>query len=225
MFRRRGEAVRKLMTYMKPKSQITEQYRNIRTNIQFSIMGSDIRSILLTSPSPGEGKTTTLSNLAIVFGQQGKKVLVIDADMRKPTLHQVFQLDNHQGLTNVLSGQISLEACLQETSIENISFISAGPIPPNPAELLGFGMKEHVLQKAYEQFDLVLIDTPPVLAVTDAHILANQCEGIILVVRSGVTGKEKAVKAKQVLAHASGKLLGVVLNDKEEVKDTYGYYS
>ncbi|MGG2094484.1 CpsD/CapB family tyrosine-protein kinase [Bacillus sp. S13(2024)] len=224
MFTKRGKAVRQLITHIKPKSQIAEQYRNIRTNIHFSTVGSDIRSILVTSPSAGEGKTTTIANLAVVFGQQGKKVLVIDADMRKPTLHELFQVDTYYGLTSVLSGQASLEKCLQETDMENVSFLSSGPLPPNPAELLGFRMIEDVLQKAYQQFDLILVDTPPVLAVTDAHILANQCDGIILVVRSESTEKEKAVKAKQVLEHASGKVLGVILNAKEESKSKYGYY-
>lgn len=224
MFTKRGKVIRKLIAHMKPKSQIAEQYRNIRTNIHFSTVGSDIRSILVTSPSAGEGKTTTIANLAVVFGQQGKKVLVIDADMRKPTLHEFFQVDNRSGLTSVLSGQAPLEKCVHETGMENVSFLSSGPVPPNPAELLGFRMTEDVLQEAYQQFDLVLVDTPPALAVTDAHILADQCDGIILVVRSESTEKEKAVKAKQLLEHTSGKLLGVILNAKEELKNKYGYY-
>ena len=209
---------------MKPNSHIAEQYRNIRTNIYFSALGSNTRSILLTSANAEEGKTTTIANLAVVFGQQGKKVLVVDADMRKPALHEVFRIENHKGLTNVLSGQCSLESCIQKTYIDNISFLPSGPTPPNPAELLGLRMKEDVIEKAYGQFDFVLIDTPPMLAVTDAHILANQCEGVILVVRSGVTEKGKVLKAKQMLEQSSGKLLGVILNGKEQLKGTYGYY-
>ncbi|MGF9964002.1 CpsD/CapB family tyrosine-protein kinase [Bacillus rhizoplanae] len=224
MFGKKRESRRKLIAHHEPKSQIAEQYRNIRTNIQFTSVDSDIRSIVVTSSGAGEGKTTTISNLATVFGQQGKQVLLIDADMRKPKLHEMFRIDNQFGLTNVLSRQASLERCIHKTEVENVSFLPAGPIPPNPAELLSFRMMEEVIEQAEAAFDIVLIDTPPVLVVTDAQIVANRCDGIILVVRSEITEKTKIVKAKQILDNTSGKLLGVVLNDKKQQKDQYGYY-
>lgn len=222
--RKKRKPLRQLITHQEPKSRITEQYRNIRTNIEFTSVDSSIRSIMVTSANPGEGKTTTVANLAVVFGQQGKKVLVIGADLRKPSIQDLFAAHASNGLTNVLSGQTNVMQCIQKTDIENVYVMASGPIPPNPAELLGNRVMDEVLLEAYNMFDIVLIDTPPVLAVTDAQILANKCDGIILVVRSEKTEKDKIVKTKQILDKASGKILGVVLNDKKEEQEQYGYY-
>lgn len=222
--RKKRKPIRQLITHQEPKSRITEQYRNIRTNIEFTSVDSRIRSIMVTSANPGEGKTTTVSNLAVVFGQQGKKVLVIGADLRKPSIQDLFAAHASNGLTNVLSGQTNVMQCIQKTDIENVYVMASGPIPPNPAELLGNRVMDEVLLEAYNMFDIVLIDTPPVLAVTDAQILANKCDGIVLVVRSEKTEKDKIVKTKQILDKASGKILGVVLNDKKEEQEQYGYY-
>ncbi|GAB6440882.1 CpsD/CapB family tyrosine-protein kinase [Bacillus luti] len=222
--RKKRKSIRQLITHQEPKSRITEQYRNIRTNIEFTSVDSRIRSIMVTSANPSEGKTTTVANLAVVFGQQGKKVLVIGADLRKPSIQELFAAHASNGLTNVLSGQTNVMQCIQKTDIENVYVMASGPIPPNPAELLGNRVMDEVLLEAYNMFDIVLIDTPPVLAVTDAQILANKCDGIILVVRSERTEKDKIVKTKQILDKASGKILGVVLNDKKEEQEQYGYY-
>ncbi|MFL0492912.1 CpsD/CapB family tyrosine-protein kinase [Bacillus sp. 179-I 2A5 NHS] len=222
--REKRKPIRQLITHQEPKSRITEQYRNIRTNIEFTSVDNNIRSIMVTSANPGDGKTMTVSNLAVVFGQQGKKVLVIGADLRKPSIQDLFAVHNSNGLTNVLSGQANIMQCIQKTDIENVYVMASGPIPPNPAELLGNRVMDEVLLEAYNMFDIVLIDTPPVLAVTDAQILANKCDGIILVVRSEKTEKDKIVKTKQLLDKASGKILGVVLNDKKEEQEQYGYY-
>ncbi|MFJ8526940.1 CpsD/CapB family tyrosine-protein kinase [Bacillus sp. NPDC094106] len=224
MFVKKATAIRKLISHVQPQSQVAEQYRNIRTNIQFTAIESEMHSIVVTSSNAGEGKTTTTANLAVVFGQQGKKVLLIGADMRKPALEQLFQTKSVLGVTNVLSGQASFKQCVQETYIPNVSFIPSGPIPPNPAELLSCGKMKELIEQGYAEYDLILIDTPPVLAVTDAQIVANLCDGIILVVRSEVTEKDKVVKAKQLLDKTTGKLLGVVLNDKKQVDTKYGYY-
>ncbi|HEF7294311.1 CpsD/CapB family tyrosine-protein kinase [Bacillus paranthracis] len=223
MFKRKT-AKRKLIAHKEPKSTIAEQFRNIRTNLQFAAVGNEMRSIMITSPDPEEGKTTIISNLAVVLGQQGKKVLVMGADLRKPTVQNVFGVHNTEGLTNVLSGQSSFADCVQETVVDNVYVISAGPIPPNPAELLATKRMDEVLLEAYELFDIVLVDTPPVLVITDAQILANKCDGVILVIRSEQTEKERALKSKQALEQASGKLLGVILNDKKMNKEMYGYY-
>ncbi|MCI2253116.1 CpsD/CapB family tyrosine-protein kinase [Domibacillus sp. PGB-M46] len=219
-----GAAKRKLITNTDPKSPISEQYRTIRTNILFSSVDETLRTMLVTSTSPGEGKSTTVANLAVVFANQGKKVLIIDADMRKPTMHYTFGLQNTVGLTNVLTNQATLqEACVQ-TNVENLSALPSGPIPPNPAELLGsFAMKEF-LAKAQENFDYIFFDTPPVLAVTDAQVLANQCDGTVLVINSGKTEVEGAQKAKDLLQSAKAKLLGVVLNNRNMKESAYYYY-
>lgn len=215
---------RSLITMEDPKSSISEQYRTIRTNVQFSFVDKTMRSLMVTSAGPGEGKSTTAANLAIVFAQQGKKVLLIDADLRKPTVHYTFQLNNYTGLTNVLTNSAPLLPSCQETKVENLYVLTSGPIPPNPAELLSSKAMEQCIQQLYNEFDLLIFDTPPVLAVTDAQILANQCDGTILVVESGGTEIEAAVKAKELLEAANAKLLGVVLNKRKHREGGYYYY-
>jgi capsular exopolysaccharide synthesis family protein len=215
---------RKLISAIDPKSPISEQYRTIRTNIQFSAIDNDIKSIMTTSTGPGEGKSTTVSNLAVVFAQQGKKVLLVDADLRKPTVHYTFNLTNTIGFSNVLTRQSVLTEAVKDTKIENLSILTSGPIPPNPAELLGSKMMMQFFEDAYNIFDMVLFDTPPVLAVTDAQILANKCDGTILVVSSGKTERELLVKSKELLQSANAKLLGVVLNNKDIKSTNYYYY-
>lgn len=215
---------RHLISDKLPKSPISEQYRTIRTNIQFSSVDNDLRSIMITSTGPSEGKSTTASNLAVVNAQQGKNVLFVDADLRKPTAHYTFQQDNFKGLTTVLTKQSTLRDTVAPTKIANLDILTSGPIPPNPAELLSSRMMEELLVEAYHDYDLVIFDTPPVLAVTDAQILANQCDGTVLVVASGSTDKDSAVKAKDLLSSAKAKLLGVVLNMKKQKDSQYYYY-
>ncbi|PAQ12889.1 capsular biosynthesis protein [Bacillaceae bacterium SAOS 7] len=215
---------RKLVTFLNPKSPISEQYRTIRTNITFSSIGQEIRSLMVTSPSPGEGKSTTAANLAIVFAQQGKKVLLVDADLRKPTMHYTFNIFNSVGLTNVLTKQKALSATVQQSQLDQLHILCSGPIPPNPAELLGSYMMAEFLQEAYQEYEVVIFDTPPALLVTDAQVVANQCDASILVVSSGQTNADTAMKAKEVLQSAQSKLLGVVLNNMSSKKSGYDYY-
>ena len=217
---------RRLLAHNSPKDPVAEQYRTIRTNIQFSGADQEIKSIVLTSTGPGEGKSTTASNLATVYAQQGLRVLLIDADLRKPTAHYTFRLENHVGLTNVLTKQSTLGQAVQGTEVPELFLLTSGPIPPNPAELLASNNMTELLKEMKEQFDMVIFDTPPVLAVADAQILANQVEGSILVVSSGKTDKEAAIKAKELLLKANAKVLGAVLNNRkmEEGSDYYYYY-
>lgn len=214
---------RKLVTKHDPKSPISEQYRTIRTNIQFSTIDEEVRTLLVTSSGPGEGKSTTAANLAVVFAQQGKKVLLVDTDMRKPTVHYTFNMTNTYGLTSVLTKKVELNEAVQEGDSTAPSVLSSGPIPPNPAELLSSKAMSEFLATALDEYDLVIFDTPPVLVVTDAQILANKCDGTILVVSSETTEKEAAVKAKELLVSAQAKILGVVLNNKK-VEKTKNYY-
>lgn len=215
---------RQLITYDQPKSPVAEQFRNIRTNIEFAAVDKDIRSLVVTSANPSEGKTTTTGNMAVVFAQQGKKVLLVDADLRKPAMHHMFQADNIFGLTNVLTRSESFGRCVQTTNVENLHFLPCGPIPPNPAELLGSNAMNEFLEQVYNMYDLVVFDLPPILPVSDAQIMANQCDASVLVVRSESTEKEAAVKAKGLLASTQGKLLGVILNDREREQSLYYYY-
>ncbi|MEI5907383.1 CpsD/CapB family tyrosine-protein kinase [Bacillus spongiae] len=214
---------RNLVAHLNPKSPISEQYRTLRTNIQFSVVDEEIHSIMVTSAGPGEGKSTTVANLAVVFAQQGKRVLLIDADMRKPTAHYTFNLGNGIGLTNVLMRQVTLQEASQETFVPNLDLLACGPIPPNPAELLSSKSMKRFLKGVYDEYDLVLFDSPPLLAVTDAQVIANQVSGTILVASSEETHRDALVKAKESLVTAKAKILGVVLNNLN-IDDTNLYY-
>ncbi|MEO2223862.1 CpsD/CapB family tyrosine-protein kinase [Priestia megaterium] len=215
---------RRLLAHNSPKDPVAEQYRTLRTNIQFSNVDQDIKTIVLTSSGAEEGKSTTSSNLATVYAQQGLNVLLIDADLRKPTGHYTFRLENHIGLTNVLTRQSTLAQAVQESEIPHLSVLTSGPIPPNPSELLASVQMAELLKEMKEQFDMIIFDTPPILAVADAQILANQVDGTILVVSSGKTEKDAALKAKELLSNAQGKLLGVVLNNRKVEEGNYYYY-
>ncbi|MED3897053.1 CpsD/CapB family tyrosine-protein kinase [Priestia aryabhattai] len=215
---------RRLLAHNSPKDPVAEQYRTIRTNIQFSNVDQDIKTIVVTSSGAEEGKSTTTSNLATVYAQQGLNVLLIDADLRKPTGHYTFRLENHIGLTNVLTRQSTLAQAVQESEIPHLSVLTSGPIPPNPSELLASAQMAELLKEMKEQFDMIIFDTPPILAVADAQILANQVDGTILVVSSGKTEKDAALKSKELLSNAKGKLLGVVLNNRKVEEGNYYYY-
>ncbi|WP_404455324.1 CpsD/CapB family tyrosine-protein kinase [Oceanobacillus kapialis] len=216
--------MRHLIAKLNPKSPISEQYRTIRTNLQFASIDEALRAILVTSSGPGEGKSMTTANLAVVYAQQGKKVLLIDADLRKPTVHYTFRLDNLRGLSNILVGENTIEETVNRTDVDNLDVISCGPIPPNPSELLASRKMEQFLIDARQSYDMVIFDTPPVLAVADAQILANIVDGSLLVVRSKHTENESLEKAKEALEPARAKLLGAVLNDREKKASNYHYY-
>lgn len=219
-----NQSVRQLITKLNPRSPISEQFRTIRTNLQFTAVDEDLDTMLVTSAGPAEGKSSTVANLAIVFAQQEKSVLLIDADLRKPTVHYTFRVDNRRGLSSVLVGETTLEEALTKSDIPNLDILSSGPIPPNPSELLGSNKMRNLIEEAKAIYDLIIFDTPPVLAVTDAQILANIVDGSLLVVRSKQTDQDSALKAKEHLEPAQSKLLGVVLNDVEKTKDQYYYY-
>lgn len=215
---------RKLITKVNPKSPVSEQYKTIRTNIQFSTVDQEYRTIMVTSSGPGEGKSTTAANLAVVYAQQGKRVLLIDADLRKPTVHYTFNFTNTFGMTTVLTKQSVLPETVKDSGVENLHILSSGPIPPNPAELLSSKAMSWFMNEAKELYDILIFDTPPVLAVTDAQVMANQCDGTILVVSSGTTETEASKKAKESLEAAKAKILGVVLNNKKKSETSYYYY-
>lgn len=215
---------RSLISMTAPKSPIAEQFRTIRTNIQFSSVDEELQTMIVTSSGPAEGKSTTTANLAVVFAQQGKRVLLIDADLRKPTVHYTFRTENHIGLSNVLTRQSSLEEAVTVTAQDKLWVLPSGPIPPNPSELLGSKGMKTLLEQAKDEYDVVILDTPPVLAVTDAQVLANLADGVVLVVSSGKTEIEAAKKARELLDSAKAKILGVVLNNKRVQDSQYYYY-
>ncbi|MED4224259.1 CpsD/CapB family tyrosine-protein kinase [Neobacillus cucumis] len=215
---------RKLITALAPKNAISEQYRTIRTNIQYSSIDGEMKTIMVTSAGPGEGKSTTAANLAVTFSQLGKKVLLVDADLRKPTVHHTFQVNNIYGITTVLTKQTTLEKAILKSQEDDLFILTSGPIPPNPAELLSSKSMEQFMIDAKEMFDYIIFDTPPLLAVTDPQIMANQCDGTILVVYSEKTEIDQAKKSKELLQNAQSKLLGAVLNHKEIKNNDYYYY-
>ncbi|WP_394238237.1 CpsD/CapB family tyrosine-protein kinase [Niallia oryzisoli] len=220
-----NDVKRSLITQQDPKSHISEQYRTIRTNIQFASVDKELTTIVVTSSGPAEGKSTTVANLAVVFAQQGKQVLLIDSDLRKPTVHYTFQVSNIKGLTTVLTKQSTLEEVIQPSMQENLSLVTSGPIPPNPAELLSSKAMEELIKEASTTYDMVLFDSPPLLAVTDGQILASKCDGTLLIVSSGKTEIEQAIKAKDLLNSVNSHLLGVILNNKKlKNPHYYSYY-
>jgi capsular exopolysaccharide synthesis family protein len=221
---RPGTKMRHLIAKLNPKSPISEQYRTIRTNIDFASVDQKIHSFLVTSSGPGEGKSMTAANLAVVYAQQGKKVLLIDADLRKPTVHYTFRLDNLRGLSNILVGENTFNDVIHSSDVDHLDIMSCGPIPPNPSELLASKKMEKLLDELKTSYDLIIFDTPPVLAVTDAQVLANIVDGTLLVVRSKHTEIEGAQKAVESLRPAKAKLLGTVLNDRIKKQSNYYYY-
>ncbi|MCI1590675.1 MAG: CpsD/CapB family tyrosine-protein kinase [Heyndrickxia oleronia] len=213
------------MAYTHPYLPITEQYRLIRTNILFSSVDKEIKSIMVTSADPAEGKSTTSANLAIVLAQQGKKVLLVDTDLRKSTVHYAFNISNIDGLTTVLTKKIDLDDAISKTHIPNLEILSSGPMPPNPSELLNSDAMGKIMNELKNKYDYIVFDTPPVLVVTDSQILANKCDGIVLVVASGKTRKDRALKTKEILEKANTQILGVVVNGVESSrKETYNQY-
>jgi len=214
---------RKLITVQDPKAIVSEQFKTIRTNINFSMPDKDIATLLITSSTPGEGKSTNSANIAVVFAQSGKKVLLIDSDMRKPTAHHTFAVKNAIGLSDLLTRQHTLEEVLQKTTIERLDLITSGPIPPNPAELLASKTMDQLIDVLKDKYDLVIFDAPPVLSVTDAQILSNKCEGVILVINTGKTEKDNVLKAKNMLESSKANMLGVIMNNFKLEKDHYYY--
>ncbi len=214
---------RKIVVATNPKSINSEQYRTIRTNINFSMPDQELRTLLVTSASPSEGKSTTASNIAAVFSQEGKKVLLVDADMRKPTTHHTFKIRNTHGLSSILTRQCEVHEAVQPTDIENLYILPSGPIPPNPAELLASKNMEAVKTRLLEDYDLLVFDTPPILSVADAQIVSNKTDGTVLVINTGKSQKESALKAKELLEAAKANVLGVILNNFK-IEDSHYYY-
>lgn len=211
-----------LIFFRDPKSPVSEAYRTLRTNIQFSGVDKALKIITITSSDAGEGKTTIICNLAITMALSGKKVILIDADLRKPGVHSKFMISNETGLTNILAQKKPLESVIKTASVKDLDIITSGPIPPNPSELLQSESMGNFLEDLKKKYDYILLDTPPVGMVTDAAILAAKSDGIILVVTSGKTHIDEAKRAKQLLLNVDAKILGVVLNKVNRYEK--GYY-
>ncbi|WP_316569589.1 CpsD/CapB family tyrosine-protein kinase [Neobacillus sp. YIM B06451] len=202
-----------LVAATNPTCKISEQYRTIRTNYLSSIDCMNARTILITSANEQEGKSTFAANFAISLAQQGKKVLLIDANLRNPILDFSFKMENSIGLSSVLKGRVRFEDTIAKTDIKGVDLLTSGPIPLNPAELLGSPNMESLISTVAGLYDVVLFDTFSILEVSDAKILANQCDGLIIVIQSGETSVDDIVKIKRQLEHCKTKLLGIILNE------------
>lgn len=207
-----------------PRSTVSEAYRTLRTNIQYYGLDEPLKCLLFTSAGPAEGKSATIANLAITIAQQGKKVLLVDADLRRPMLHSAFNIGRSGGLTAVISGAMELDDAVMLTDVENLYLMPTGPIPPNPSELLGTNRAQQLFEYLKDVFDMVLVDSPPLLPVTDAAVLSRYADGVVLVVRSGQTTKEALLQAQHQLLNAKARILGTVLNDVSIDRSNYHYY-
>ena len=214
-----------LVSLKNPKSRSAEAFRILRTNIQFSSLDNELKSIVVTSSGSGEGKSTVMSNLAITMAESGKRVILVDCDLRKPSIHKKMGVKNSVGLTNILVQKVFKEDCIVESPVRNLYILTSGPVPPNPAELLGTKKMRDFIDDLKKEFDMVLIDAPPVLAVTDAQILSTIADGVIFVAAYGEAQKMALVDAKQLIDKVGGKVIGIVFNKvPEAVSGYYGKY-
>lgn len=212
-----------LVAHADPKSPSAEAYRSLRTSIQFAGLDHKCRSIVVTSSSPGEGKSTTVANFGVVTAQTGSRVCLVDSDLRRPTLHRIFGIGNSRGLTTALLEGLSFTQVAQPTAVPNLFVLTSGPLPPNPAELVGSNRMRESLEAAVGDFELVLLDSPPVVSVSDAIALASFTDGVVLVVSSGKVPHDVVRRAAGQIEAVKGRILGVVINNVNLKRDGYYY--
>jgi capsular exopolysaccharide synthesis family protein len=203
---------------------LSEAYRSIRTSILLSFSGKPPKTMVISSPNPAEGKTTTVTNTAIALCQTGARVIIIDADMRKPKIEKILGKENGVGLSNFLSGNTELESIIKKSEIPNLCYIPSGPIPPNPSELLGSNLFKNMIQALSDRFDHMLIDSPPLLGFADSTILSTIADGVIVVVIGGKTPRDTLLRTKDLLLQVDARILGVVINRVNIRSGGYGSY-
>lgn len=215
----------KLICSDKADASTVESYKTLRTNIQFCSSAKTIKSILFTSSSPSEGKSTTASNLAISMAHSNKKILLVDADFRKSSLHEIFRIPNYQGLTSILGGICCYRDVIKHERIPNLDIITSGVKPPNPSELLGSHAMKAFMDEVVQQYDMVILDSPPIIPFTDAAILSRFVDGVVLIANCGKTTFDQALKAKEALKKVGAHIMGAVLNGIPSPKKDRYYYS
>lgn len=206
-----------------PKSIAAESYRTLRTNIQYSSFDKEYKVIVVTSSEQGEGKSTTSGNLALCMAQGDKKVVLIDCDLRRPSLHKKFKLSNLEGLSDIMIGKKDLNQVVNRYN-KNLVLITSGKIPPNPSEMLSSKAMSNLLDNLKVDFDYIILDTPPVQAVTDSQILSTKADGTILVIRADRTRRESVQNAVSLLKKVNSHIIGTVLNGIETSRNKYYYY-
>ena len=221
LFRKKEEVNDMLLDDNVPFS-VVEAYKTIRTNMMFVLSDSENKRVVISSALPNEGKTITVINLAIAFSQTGQKVLLIDADLRRPTIYQRLKINNSKGLSSILVGFCSLREAVKNVS-PNFDVLTSGPIPPNPSELLGGNNMSLLLDGLKDYYDYIIIDTPPINMVSDALVLTPKTDGLVLVARQGKTTHDQFRKAVASIEFANVKLLGTILNGDRSGSGNYGY--
>lgn len=212
-----------LITLTDPRSPISEAYRTLRTNLSFYSLDNPIKSLVVTSPAADEGKSTTVANLAVTMAQSGRKTVLVDCDLRRPSLHTLFEQKNEPGLTNYILGEVT-ELPLQETGVDKLMLLASGPKPPNPADMLGTKKIDEVIAALIDQADVVLFDAPPIIAVTDAAVLGAKVDGVLLVINAGKTRREHAERAKEMLEKAKVRIIGATLTNAPRDSSLGSYY-
>ena len=205
-----------------PKSITAESYRSLRTNIQYSSIDKQVKTLVVTSSNAGEGKSTVAGNLAYTFFQNGKRVLIIDCDLRKPSLHRKFNVSNEEGLTDVLVGTSKLNNVMKKID-DNLYLLTTGTLPPNPAEIIGSNTMENFLEQCKINFDYIILDTPPILPVTDSKLLAIKADATVVVVRSEVSKLKHVSQAFKELEKVNANIIGTILNDVEMYSEKLYY--
>lgn len=212
-----------LVTITDPRSPASEAYRTLRTNLSFFSLDKPLRTLVVTSPAAGEGKSTTIANLAVTMAQSGRRTILVDTDLRRPTLHELFDLQLSPGLTNLVMEEVG-DLPLQKTAVENLWLLSSGQKPPNPADLLGAARMDQIIAQLAEKADIVLFDAPPVMAAADAAILGAKVDGVLLVIQAGKTRRDHSERARELLEKAKVRIVGAALTNAPKDSSIGEYY-
>lgn len=221
-----GISPKYLVVDKQPRATVSEQFRTIRTNIMYSSVTTDIRSVLFTSDLAGSGKSTVAVNIAVAYAQAGKKTLLLDADLRRPTSHETFRVGNREGLSTLIVNDMPIREVIKGTEFELLDLITSGPVPPNPAELLSTPKINAIMLRLMTHYEMIIIDSPPILSVTDAQLLSKNANGVVLVTNVEENNRDRLNEAKDLLNKAGANILGIVLNGRtaEYKRDGHHYY-
>ena len=212
-----------LITLTDPRSPVSEAYRTLRTNLSFYSLDNPLRSLVVTSPASGDEKSVAVANLAVTMAQSGRRTVLVDCDLRRPSLHTFFNLSNDTGLTSMILND-DAKPPLQTTSVDNLWLLASGPKPPNPADLLGSRKIDQLIEALTAAYDVVLFDAPPVIAVTDAAVLGAKVDGVLLIISAGKSRRDHAERAKETLEKAKVRIIGVALTNAPKDSGVDGYY-